>query len=206
MLVLNVLIVTRFRGAGSFVDARNPSAAAGERLFRGSGTSQAAAVVSGGVALLSSAFPQASPDQIRLALVLSGKDVNGTVVDFIRLDRAAERLRTLGAIPFALNLLPTVNGRGSLEAARGGHHLSFNGVELSGEIDIFATPGTAPPPPPPPKPRHRGTTAPSTVRVGLVRVGLVRVGLVRVGLVRRCRPRSGALSLRRRPASFAAVR
>ena len=43
------------------------------RLFRGSGTSQAAAVVSGAAALLLQAYPQLTPDQVKAALVSTAK-------------------------------------------------------------------------------------------------------------------------------------
>lgn len=56
---------------GSFVDRRFPSARVGSRLFRASGTSQATAVIAGSAALLVSAFPSGSPDQIRSAIIFS---------------------------------------------------------------------------------------------------------------------------------------
>ena len=127
--------VLGLRLPGSFIDTRFPAAATGTRLFRGSGTSQAAAVVSGSAALLISAFPNATPDQIKSAMVESGKNVAGAINDFIRLDKAARELGDNK--PNNLAVTPASNGAGSLESARGGYHLSFNSVSLTGEIDIF---------------------------------------------------------------------
>ena len=45
------------------------------RLFRGSGTSQAAAVVSGAAALLLQAYPNLTPDQVKAALVSTATPV-----------------------------------------------------------------------------------------------------------------------------------
>ncbi len=137
--------VLGLRVPGSFVDARFPGAAAGPRLFRGSGTSQAAAAVSGAVALLASAFPLSSPDQIRTALIFSGKDVNGQISNLIQVDKAADLLADWGPAPVKAEPVYGTPGRGSLEATRGGRHLSFNGVLLNDERDIFgnAWDGTA---------------------------------------------------------------
>ena len=132
--------VLGLRVPGSFVDARFPTAAAGARLMRGSGTSQAAAVVSGAAALLWSKFPNSTPDRIRAALIFSGKDVNGAISNFIQVDKAAELLSDWGTPPAASNTVFGTPGRGSLEAARGGLHLEFNGTALTGEKDIFGNP------------------------------------------------------------------
>ena len=63
------------RAPGSYVDANNPqglvSGDVSGRLFRGSGTSQAAAVVSGAIADLLQAFPSLTPDQVKYALTAS---------------------------------------------------------------------------------------------------------------------------------------
>ena len=53
--------VVSLRSPGSYLDTTYPAARIGERLFRGSGTSQAAAVVSGAAALLISQRPDAHP-------------------------------------------------------------------------------------------------------------------------------------------------
>ena len=130
--------VLGLRVPNSFIDARFPSARVGSRLFRGSGTSQATAVVSGAAALLLSAHPTATPDQIKAALVLSTKDKKGIpsgVVDVA----TADKLLNDDASVLAATAPPVVGtpGRGSLEAARGGFHLLFNGVPLQGDVDIF---------------------------------------------------------------------
>ena len=79
-------------------------------------------MVLAGAVLLASAYPTASPDQIRLALAVSGEDINGAVTDLIRLDKA-DRLMRLRDLPSISDLIPPVNGKGSLETARGAHHL-----------------------------------------------------------------------------------
>src|SRR5207253_6012016 len=54
----DALPILSLRDPGSFVDVANPTARVGDNLFKGSGTSQAAAVVSGAVALLLQARPE----------------------------------------------------------------------------------------------------------------------------------------------------
>jgi serine protease AprX len=53
------------RDPGSAIDQEVPSARVGTRFFRGTGTSQAAAVVSGAAALLLQRFPSLTPDQVK---------------------------------------------------------------------------------------------------------------------------------------------
>src|SRR3954463_11243139 len=60
--------VLGLRSPGSEVDVAHPEAAVGSRFERGSGTSQAAAVVSGEVALLLQANPGLTPDQVKMLL------------------------------------------------------------------------------------------------------------------------------------------
>ena len=63
--------VLGLRVPGSQIDVANPTAVVGTRFIRGSGTSQAAAVVSGTAALLAQKYPTATPDQIKAMLRLS---------------------------------------------------------------------------------------------------------------------------------------
>ena len=135
------------RVPGSFLDARFPTARVGTRLFRGSGTSQATAVVSGSAALLAAAHPEATPSQLSNAIRLSGEDVNGEITGFIdvaKADRLLDEGKIADAKPVDLTKLAALFGKtllppgtGSLEASRGGVHLIFNLVPLVGEVDIF---------------------------------------------------------------------
>jgi serine protease AprX len=130
------------RVPGGFLESRFPASVQGSRLMRGSGTSQAAAVVSGAAALLAGAFPDRNPDQIRLALDASGKDVTGAMANFVQVDKAAELLAKLGKAPYMEdnNLFFGQGGKGSLEASRGVNHISSGGIALTGEKDIFGNP------------------------------------------------------------------
>jgi serine protease AprX len=125
---------------GSTIAQANPSAAVNGRFFRGSGTSQAAAVVSGLAALYLSKYPTATPDQVKYALFHNAtvpSSVSKTYGGF----GVPDVNKALGQKP-----VPTTQysqaatgdlGTGSLEAARGTSHVEVNGVELTGELDIF---------------------------------------------------------------------
>ena len=63
--------VISLRVPGSTLDEEFPAARIGDRFFRGNGTSQAAAVVSGLVARLLQARPELTPDQVK-ALLMAG--------------------------------------------------------------------------------------------------------------------------------------
>ena len=65
--------VVSVRVAGSVIDAQFPAARQGTALFRGNGTSQATAVVSGGAALLLARYPKLTPDQAKATMMRSTK-------------------------------------------------------------------------------------------------------------------------------------
>ena len=71
--------IVSLRDPASYIDTNHPEGLvlgdASGRLFRGSGTSQAAAVTCGAVALLAQAFPQATPDQLKAAIMATAKQV-----------------------------------------------------------------------------------------------------------------------------------
>jgi hypothetical protein len=82
------------RDPGSFIDESFPEAVVGDRFFRGSGTSQAAAVVSGAVASLLQKHPDLTPDQVKTLLAdsavpLPGADILGQGAGLIDLAAAA---------------------------------------------------------------------------------------------------------------------
>ena len=73
--------VESLRNPGSTADREHPEGLvpgdATGRLFRGSGTSQAAAVVAGAAALLLQANPELTPDQVKAALMLTARPLAG---------------------------------------------------------------------------------------------------------------------------------
>jgi serine protease AprX len=131
--------VLGLRDPGSNIDQSNPGAVVGNRFFRGSGTSQAAAVVSGAAALLIQKYPNATPDQIKRQLM-------STAVPF---DSASNIYRGNGVVNVgAAESKPLNNstqnaqaystGMGTLDASRGGLDVQDeNGTLLAGEQDIF---------------------------------------------------------------------
>jgi serine protease AprX len=131
------------RAPGSYIDTQYPTARVGDKLFRGSGTSQAAAVVSGSVALLLQQRPGLTPDQVKQLLIntadpLAKPDPIASGAGQLDIAEAA----TLSPPSTAKQLWPQATGLGSLEAARGTSHVadSVTGVELVGERDIFGMP------------------------------------------------------------------
>jgi serine protease AprX len=126
------------RDPGSYIDQNNPSAVVNGRFFRGSGTSQAAAVVSGLAALYISKYPTATPDQVKNALMSSAQVPD--VVKHAGFNIGVPDInKALGQRPAPGYTQPATGdtGTGSLEAARGTSHVETNGVELTGEQDIF---------------------------------------------------------------------
>ena len=134
--------VQSLRAPGSQIDIEHgDTGRLGDRFFRGSGTSQAAAFTSGAAALLLSQRPAATPDEIKALLRASST----------RLLRVRSRAQGRGVLSLskALDLrLPSGTtqlaaqgtGTGTLEGSRGSLHLVSNGVTLSGEMDIFGQP------------------------------------------------------------------
>ncbi len=87
--------IVSLRVPGSTLDQENPQAIVDDRFMKGSGTSQAAAVMSGSVALLLSAHPSLTPDQVKYLLVQNANDVErrSTLLDGagkVRPDTAAD--------------------------------------------------------------------------------------------------------------------
>ncbi|MFC4068803.1 S8 family serine peptidase [Actinoplanes subglobosus] len=131
------------RVPGSYIDTTYPAARVGDRLFRGSGTSQAAAVVSGSVALLLQQRPGLSPDQVKQLLIktadpLPKPDPIGSGAGQLDIAEASALIAPLNAT----QVWAPATGLGSLEAARGTSHVAdgVTGAELTGERDIFGMP------------------------------------------------------------------
>jgi serine protease AprX len=130
------------RVRNSYIDVNNPDARFAGDYFRGSGTSESAAIVSGAAALILDKYPSATPDQVKKLLMSTGL-------------RIAAKAQQIGGGALQLNSalvtpLPSAaasqqswdpsTGSGKLEGSRGTDHLTMDGVVLSGEQDIFGKP------------------------------------------------------------------
>jgi serine protease AprX len=150
--------IVSMRDPGSFVDQNYPNGLvagdASKTLFRGSGTSQAAAVVSGAVALLLQAYPSLTPDQVKYALTSTADPMAGSTaaasgagsIDLAAAYAAAARMTGGDAAAGALSAaaaqnFPVSTGQGSLDAARGGsYEIDADGQAIAGEVDVQGYP------------------------------------------------------------------
>src|SRR4051812_43665338 len=132
--------VLGLRVPGSSVDLANSGARVGARFMRGSGTSQSAAVVSGLAALYLQKYPNATPDQVKKALM-----TNATAPSYVKQVFAGLGVpdvnKAIGAplpsLTAATQAATGATGTGTLEGARGSSHVSDGYAALTGEIDIF---------------------------------------------------------------------
>jgi serine protease AprX len=131
--------VVSLRDPGSRIDVDHPAGRVGERFFRGSGTSQAAAVVSGAAALLLQQRPGLTPDQVKHLLTSTARplpDADPSAQGAGLLDvRAAAAAPT----PTSRQSWPSSLGTGSLDLARGSSHVTVDGTPLIGEQSVFLT-------------------------------------------------------------------
>jgi serine protease AprX len=126
---------------GSYVaNHYSATGAVGTRFFRGSGSSQSAAVVSGAAALLIQQRPSITPGELKMVFTGSVYKLKGSPSE------AAGR----GALDVAAAVdttpkvdktkLDAATGTGSITAARGSMSPRRTGVALAGEKDIFGDP------------------------------------------------------------------
>jgi serine protease AprX len=130
------------RVPGSYIDQNNPSGVLSDQYFRGSGTSEATAFVSGAVADVLQKYPKATPIQVQNMLRTSADKLSS--YNWKQQGQGELDMRKLLSAPLGPNM-PQGNfapsaGTGSLEASRGTDHISMNGVQLQGEQDIFGMP------------------------------------------------------------------
>ena len=133
--------IMSLRNPGSRIDAEHPGGrvAGDDRLFLGSGTSQATAVVSGAAALLLQQRPELTPDQVKNLL-------NGTATSTFQFEaikghgvvNLTAAMKTKAATtpqPWA-----PATGLGSLEASRGTDHVTIGDRVLTGEHTVTGAP------------------------------------------------------------------
>ena len=131
------------RVPGSYIDQTSPTGALSDRYFRGSGTSEAAAFVSGSVADLLQRYPQLTPDQVKAMLTSSCDKLssyNWKQQGCGELDLNKLLNASVPSVFASQQYNAPSIGTGSLEASRGSDHVSMNGVVLQGEEDIFGQP------------------------------------------------------------------
>jgi serine protease AprX len=130
--------VLGLRVPNSYVDQNNAAGRVGTRFIRGSGTSQATAIVSGVAALLVQKNPSATPDQIKWLIRAKANP--------FPLAKSIWQGTGLVDVHMSLGLKPadapvqqfgTGTGTGTLEGARGTGHVAIDGMSLTGETDIF---------------------------------------------------------------------
>ncbi|MGE5763164.1 MAG: S8 family serine peptidase [Mycobacterium leprae] len=141
--------VVSLRLPGSYADRGHPEGLVpGEvsgRLFRGSGSSQAAAVVSGAAALLLQQRPRLTPNQVKWILGRSARALPGAAGRTATYDvldlTSALRTATPSSATAAQDAAAT-RGDGALDLARGDGRIvdPDNGVALAGDVDALGTP------------------------------------------------------------------
>jgi serine protease AprX len=136
--------IVSLRVPGSFIDQEDGATGrVGDRRFRGSGTSEAAAFVSGAAALVIQQRPTITPDRLKKLFLdsstgligYSSKQQGQGELDLLQVLHASTPIA-----PSRWFKTPWSTGTGSLEASRGTDHLTLDGVVLSGEQDIFDQP------------------------------------------------------------------
>jgi len=163
--------IVSLRDPGSYVDVFNPQGMLpvenSDRYFRGSGTSEASAVVSGVVALLLQKYPSLSPDMVKNILMASASPLYGATAGMVGAGSVnASAASTLAAavvqggdkLPIppgptgqplrnlpdhgGAQTYPASDGSGSLDATRAGSTIavggdSKTGTALTGEDTVF---------------------------------------------------------------------
>jgi serine protease AprX len=135
--------ITSLRVPGSYADDNHSQARVGADYFLGSGTSQAAAVVSGAAAILLQRDEGLAPDEVKTLLMDNASPMpsassacQGAGVIDLAFVAKGKRMNVRALVQeHALS-----DGSGSLELSRGGEHLDMDGVLLQGEQDIMGNP------------------------------------------------------------------
>ena len=129
--------IVSLRVPGSSLADAYPSAMVASNFLRGSGTSQAAAVVSGAVALLLQQRPNLTPDQVKALLLNTATAIPGVPTGSQGKGELNLAAAAATEVPGTVQSAPAGSGTGSLESARGGMHVTLDGAQLQGELHLF---------------------------------------------------------------------
>ena len=155
-IVAPSVTIVSLRAVGSTIDTEYPSGRVGTDYFKGTGTSQAAAIISGVAALMFQANPGLTPDVAKSTMVRtatrSASNVFGPNTGLVNAWDAAwsAQVGTYAQLPANVGVVPST-GTGSLEASRGSTRvyadLPADGLgandhdghadEIKGEIDAL---------------------------------------------------------------------
>ena len=147
-LVAPGVAIVSHRATDGTVDTLRPDARVGESYFKGTGTSQAAAVVSGVAARMFEAAPGMTPDEAKAALVrtaapaLAGVSGAGAGLVDASAAVAAAAARSFASSPANRGVQPAA-GDGKIDSSRGSYKPYTDWKEpgkpeeLSGEYDAF---------------------------------------------------------------------
>jgi serine protease AprX len=127
--------IISLRNPGSYSDQYNLAGRVGDDLVRATGTSQAAAVVAGGAALLLEQRPHLTPDEVKATLKAgadSGRRMVGWEMLYLRIDQTLDA-KTASEEQY----YRSVTGEGSLDDLRGDAVVEIDGIGLQGEQDVF---------------------------------------------------------------------
>lgn len=128
------------RDPNSYIDANHPEGFLSARYFRGSGTSEAAAMVSGAVALVLQRYPSLTPDGVKRYFQQNGLRVSGTEAAQGGGEMQLGVMFNTAPATTYVQKLTAATGTGTIEGSRGQDHLTRDGVTLTGEQDIFGHP------------------------------------------------------------------
>ena len=130
------------RVPGGFADTEHPEGRVGPDLFRGSGTSQAAAVTGAAAALLIADRPTLTPDQVKYLLESTARRLRYQDGDHrqgagtIDVSRAMNARTPRDSV--ATQTFTPSSGTGSLEAARGTYHVATpDSTVIQGEYTVW---------------------------------------------------------------------
>jgi len=131
--------IVSLRDPGSYIDNTYQSARVGDRLFKGSGSSQATAVVSAAVALLLQKRPTLTADQVKAVLKASATPITKGLGATMKLGELNLTAALKASVPAtATQTFFPAAGTGSLDIARGGSYvLRDQGLPLLGEYDLY---------------------------------------------------------------------
>jgi len=145
-LVAPGITVVASRAPGSTIDTFRPEGRVDGDYFKGTGTSQAAAIVSGVAALPFEADPGLTPDEAKAVLIETARRLPrqaGSGAGQVDAAAAVSLVESGAPLPPPADRVPASTGWGSLDASRGSHKVVADQdgdgrpEQLSGEVEAL---------------------------------------------------------------------